>query len=107
MDLRIDLDFINTVLIHQTRRQKVIEGGISAQLNELFWFAGQVEEEQKFKLLSTKTMEALAEYRVLTAKSKIAYLREHFDTISLMEKRALLTEIHRALEQGEELILDG
>lgn len=100
----VDLGFINTLLTHQIIRQQTIESGITAQLEELFWYASEIERNNKISKLTIKSMQLLADWRMYQINAKLAYLKEHLDTMDAMELRALLSELYAEIEQGEALI---
>lgn len=100
----INLGFINTLLTHQILRQQTIESGITPYLEELFWYAGEVERNNKISELTIKSMQLLADWRMYQINTKLAYLKAHLDTMDVMELRAVLSELYAEIEQGEALI---
>jgi len=99
-----DLGFVNALLIHQTNRQKIIEGGITPHLTELYWFANKVQANVNEDTMILQSAYLLAKWRMLSAKQKIQQLSAKMDDMTLLEKRALLTEAYAQLEQAEELL---
>ena len=98
--------FASALLTHQIIRQKVIGGGLNAQLEELFWYTQKRHAIDQNETLLVNLIQMVGNARLNVAKEKLVQLSSKIDTMTLLEKQALFVEAYRELELIEEL-LDG